>query len=81
METGKGHGYFLLQELSCVCYFVCRYVPLMFYIWVCKGKKASQTPVELLMNEGHWTGDIVRRNYLIQRNKGNIGKHKKYKKT
>ncbi|XP_066045411.1 uncharacterized protein [Chamaea fasciata] len=42
---------------------------LMFYIWVCKGKQASQTPAELLVNEGHWTGDIVRRNYLIQRNK------------
>lgn len=72
----------MLQELSCVYGFVCRFVPLMFYIQVWKTKnKASQSPVEVLVNEEHCTGITARRNYLIQRNKNNRLKNKKYKKT
>lgn len=82
MEMVKGQGLFpAWQELSCARGFVCRFVPSMFSIWVCKRKKASQSPVELLVNKGHCTGITVRRNYLTQRNKGNIVKNKKYKKT
>lgn len=82
MEMVKGQGLFpAWQELSSVRGFVCRFVPSMFSIWVRKRKKASQSPVELLVNKGHCTGITVRRNYLTQRNKGNIVKTKKYKKT
>lgn len=46
MEMVKAQGLFpAWQELSSVRGFVCRFVPSMFYIWVCKGKKASQSPM------------------------------------